>query len=91
MAKKIIRKQAMSDDERNALQQIAKLDKRIVDDRTVVRLDRTTRSKDGAVMKKYIIAQGDRVKYEAKFRQEDRRQKLVQVASVKRVERIPEK
>lgn len=56
MAKKIIRKQAMSDDERNALQQIAKLDKRIVDDRTVVRLDRTTRSKDGAVMKKYIIA-----------------------------------
>ena len=69
----------------------ARFDSRITDDNTVVRLDKTVRNKDGSKVKKYVIAQGEKVKYKADFIEDSRRQKLVQIVSIKRVEKLPER
>ena len=55
----------MTSEEKGALRQIAKYDHRIVDENTVVRLDKTTRNADGSVVRNYLVADGDKVKYKA--------------------------
>ena len=66
----------MTSEEKGALRQIAKYDRRIVDENTVVRLDKTTRNSDGSVVRNYLVA--DRGK-----------QKLTTMATVKVVEKLP--
>ena len=78
----------MSSEERNALNQIAKLDARIIDDKTRIRIDKTYVSRDGSKRKRYLIAQGDRVKWEATFVEENRKQTLDQIVSVRRKEKL---
>lgn len=91
MSKKAKSMIPMTEEEKNALHQIARFDSRITDDNTVVRLDKTVRNKDGSKVKKYVIAQGEKVKYKADFIEDSRRQKLVQIVSIKRVEKLPER
>ena len=67
MSKKAKSMIPMTGEEKNALHQIARFDSRITDDNTVVRLDKTVRNKDGSKVKKYVIAQGEKVKYKADF------------------------
>lgn len=79
----------MTSEEKSALRQIAKYDKRIVDDKTVVRLDKTTRSADGSIVRNYLVADGDKVKYKARTVEKRGKQKLTTMASVKVVEKLP--
>lgn len=80
---------SMSEDERRACAAIAKIDSRIIDDRTIVTYDKTTRNRDGSRTKRYIVSQGRVAKYEAKFVENETGTKLVQIASVKRTEKKP--
>lgn len=89
MSKIFKSKVPMSSEERNALNQIAKLDARIIDDKTRIRMDKTYVSRDGSKRKRYLIAQGDRVKWEATFVEENRKQTLDQIVSVRRKEKLP--
>ena len=89
MSKIFRSKVPMSSEERNALNQIAKLDARIIDDKTRIRMDKTYVSRDGSKRKRYLIAQGDRVKWEATFVvEENRKQTLDQIVSVRRKEKL---
>lgn len=79
----------MTSEEKGALRQIAKYDRRIVDENTVVRLDKTTRNADGSVVRNYLVADGDKVKYKAKTVEKRGKQKLTTMATVKVVEKLP--
>ena len=83
MSKIFRSKVPMSSEERNALNQIAKLDAK-----TRIRMDKTYVSRDGSKRKRYLIAQGDRVKWEATFVEENRKQTLDQIVSVRRKEKL---
>ena len=86
MSKIFKSKVPMTNEEKNALNQIAKLDSRIIDDKTRIRMDKTYVSRDGSKRKRYLIAQGDRVKWEATFVEENRKQTLD--VSVRRKEKL---
>lgn len=88
MSKKAKSMIPMTGEEKNALHQIAKLDARIIDDKTRIRIDKTYVSRDGSKRKRYLIAQGDRVKWEATFVEENRKQMLDQIVSVRRKEKL---
>lgn len=88
MSKIFTSKVPMTSDEKNALNQIAKLDSRIIDDNTRIRLDTTYVSKDGSTRKRYVLAQGDRVKWEAEFTEKNKKQSLEQIFSVRRKQKL---
>lgn len=70
--------------EKNAFNQLAKFDKHFNDADTNIRYDGATSNKDGSVKKRYIVSQNGKDKYEAKFVERDKKQKLEQIISLKR-------
>lgn len=73
-------------EEKNARNQLSKFDKHFNDPNTVVRLDGQYASKTGKTKKRYIVSQNGKDKYIARFEVLDRKQKLVQIASVRHTE-----
>jgi hypothetical protein len=71
-------------EEKNARNQLAKFDRHFNDPNTVVRLDGQYSSKDGKRKKRYIVMQNGREKYVARFEVKDKKQKLVEVASIRK-------
>ena len=79
----------MTSEEKGALRQIAKYDRRIVDENTVVRLDKTTRNADGIVVHNYLVADSVKEKDKANTVEKRGKQKLTTMATVKVVEKLP--
>lgn len=89
MSKELTKKNIETAEEKNARNQLSKFDKHFNDPSTNVRLDSQYSSKTGNTKKRYIVSQNGKEKYVARFEVKNRKQKLVQIASVRRTETKP--
>lgn len=82
--------QTNADRTRNELsvrKQLSRFDSHINDEKTSVRLDKVTSSKDGTKRRRYIVSENGREKYRADFREENKKQKLEQLVIIKRTKK----
>lgn len=73
--------------ELSARKQLSRFDSHINDEKTTVRLDKVTSSKDGTKRRRYIVSENGREKYRADFREENKKQELEQIVIIKRTKK----
>lgn len=90
MSKKAKPPATMTSEEKGAMRLIEKQDRRIVDENTIVRLEKTTRNADGSIIRNYVVADNGKIKWKAKTVEKRGKQRLKKIASVEVVERLPQ-